>query len=77
MNRGYVPLHGACCDDKISFAHKLNVDAVPPFLVDVLPVLLFMRCLYRMWTQVQSLTLIVKTRTWPEQSFGNEMRQID
>ena len=43
MNRPR-PLHDTVCDDEVSIAHKLDVDAAPPLSVDVLPIPL-MRCL--------------------------------
>lgn len=43
MNRPR-PLHDAVCDDEVSVAHKLDVDAAPPLSVDVLQIP-HMRCL--------------------------------
>lgn len=77
------PLHNAVCDDEVSITHKLDVDAVPSFFVDVLPFPL-MRCLDMHMSAVNNPNSIghipqkKKTCAWSAQ-FGHplEVRQTD
>lgn len=69
-------LHSAFCDDEVSIAHKLDVDAVPLLLVYVLPLPL-MRCLYMHMSAVDNPNMLPKSKNlhfvwlmWL--SFGNE-----